>query len=126
MRIILREGHKGQCFYFIYTGSVFINTTETRNDRRKTKYQKTRAILTRGEAFGEVALLRDTHRMASVIAREHCELLCVDKDTFATVCPQLFDDELQNRVRYMQTHDLFVEGWDAIALYNMALSSTVA
>ena len=38
----------------------------------------------------------------------------------------MFDDELKNRVAYMQTHDLFLEGWDTLALYNMALSSSVA
>ena len=87
--------------------------------------QKNKAILTRGEGFGEIALLKDTTRMASVIGRETCELVCVDKDIFAKVCPKLFDDELQNRILYMRTHNVFREAWDAMALYNMALCSSV-
>ena len=120
MRVILRQGHKGQSFYFIYTGSVFINVLEY-YPRSKKQFQKTTAILTRGEGFGEVALLKDTERMATVIAREWCELLSVDKETFAKQCPQMFDDEIHNRLNFLQKHELFKEGWDALGLYNLAL-----
>ena len=122
MRVILRQGHKGQSFYFIYTGSVFINVLEF-YPKINEHFQKTRAILTRGEGFGEVAILRGTERMATVIAREWCELISVNKETFAKQCPQLFDDEIHNRLNFLQKHELFREGWDALGVYNLALSS---
>lgn len=49
-RVILRRGHVGINFYFIYSGSVFVNVEEvnTRGDR----FEKTETVLVRGDSFG--------------------------------------------------------------------------
>ena len=49
-RIILRRGHIGHNFYFIYSGSVFVNVQDTDSDG--VPFIKTEAILGRGDSFG--------------------------------------------------------------------------
>ncbi|KAI0215693.1 hypothetical protein LSAT2_032249, partial [Lamellibrachia satsuma] len=83
-RIILREGHVGQNFYVIFSGSVFINIDDVSDGKK------------------EVALLCDVRRTATVTCREACELLVVDKDVFSLVCPRIFDKELDERVNFIR------------------------
>lgn len=49
-RIILRKGHPGVCFYFIFSGSTFVNVEDRNNNDEL--FTKTAAILHRGESFG--------------------------------------------------------------------------
>ena len=50
LRVILRKGHVGQNFYFIYSGSVFINVDDT--NVQGEKFVKTEVVLTKGDSFG--------------------------------------------------------------------------
>jgi CRP-like cAMP-binding protein len=50
----------------------------------------------------ELALLQDVQRTASVSCREATELLVVDKEVFATVCPRIFDRELEEKVSFLR------------------------
>ena len=49
-RIILRQGHVGVNFYFIYSGSVFVNINDT--NMYGNQFVKTEAVLKRGDSFG--------------------------------------------------------------------------
>ncbi len=49
-RIILRKGHVGQNFYFIYSGSVFVNLQEKLENGDI--FVKTEAVLSKGDSFG--------------------------------------------------------------------------
>lgn len=55
MRIILRKGHIGLNFYFIYSGSVFINVDDV--NAKGESFVKTEVVLSRGDAFGVILLL---------------------------------------------------------------------
>jgi CRP/FNR family transcriptional regulator, cyclic AMP receptor protein len=83
--IIFCEYEPGNEFYFIHSGKVkvvkIINNTE-----------KTIDILDAGEFFGEMAILEDTTRSASLIAVGHVKLFKFHKDNFETILkmyPQL-------------------------------------
>merc|ERR1719476_627957 len=43
------------------------------------------ATLKAGDIFGEVALLLDTPRLASVVARGHCHVYTLSRDAFETL-----------------------------------------
>merc|ERR1712025_429219 len=43
------------------------------------------AVLQAGDFFGEAALLLDTPRVASVIARVHCHVYTLERDAFETL-----------------------------------------
>jgi len=49
-RIILRKGHPGLCFYFLYSGSAFVNVEDT--NRENKIFTKTVSTLHRGDSFG--------------------------------------------------------------------------
>ena len=49
-RVILRRGHVGINFYFIYSGSVFVNVEDV--NTRGEHFEKTETVLARGDSFG--------------------------------------------------------------------------
>ena len=49
-RVVLRQGHVGQNFYFLFNGSVFVNIDDV--DAKGNKFSKTEAVLGRGDSFG--------------------------------------------------------------------------
>ena len=50
----------------------------------------------------ELALLRDSTRAATITCREDCELLTVDKEVFAMVCPAIFEEELKEKLQFVR------------------------
>ncbi len=69
--VIMREGDRGDRFYVIDTGEVSV-THEGRELRRETK----------GEFFGEIALVRDVPRTATVTAVTDVTLRALERDDF--------------------------------------------
>jgi MFS family permease len=71
---IIREGEPGDRFYVLESGAVTVSK-EGRFLRRLT---------TPGDSFGEIALLRDIPRTATVVADELTVLLVLDRSSFLT------------------------------------------
>ncbi|XP_069077678.1 cyclic nucleotide-binding domain-containing protein 2-like [Pleurodeles waltl] len=78
-RVVLRLGHRGNSFYFIYSGSVAITKDK---DGGSAFIDSEPIILRKGVAFGEVALMKGSRRNATVVCMEDTELLAVDKEDF--------------------------------------------
>lgn len=69
--VVFSQGDVGDCFYLVDSGRVAVEI-----DGRKLGEQS------RGESFGEIALLRDTPRTATVHALTDLELVALDRDEF--------------------------------------------
>lgn len=73
---IIRQGDEGDNFYVIETGSVEFYVS--RNDRPATKV----GTASVGHSFGELALLYNSPRAATVLALEDTVLWALDRETF--------------------------------------------
>ena len=73
---VFREGEVGHNMYFLSRGNV-----EVLSERTNQVY----ATITEGGYFGEVALLMDSPRNASVRALDYCDLYTLDKESFHSV-----------------------------------------
>ena len=74
---IIREGEQGDSMYFVLEGEVVV-TKDMKNG-----LSKELKTYSKGEYFGELALLNNTPRAASVIARsDRVKVLNLDRKTF--------------------------------------------
>ena len=83
--IVFCEYEPGTEFYFIQTGKVRI--VKIINNR-----EKTLDVLTEGDVFGEMSILEEEPRSASVIAIDHVKVLKFHRDNFDSLLqgnPQL-------------------------------------
>jgi putative ABC transport system ATP-binding protein len=74
--VIIRQGDEGDKFYLIKRGVVDVIVNRGKPDEAKV------ATLSRGQVFGERALLTDEPRNATVIALEEVDLYTLDKPRF--------------------------------------------
>ncbi len=73
--LIMKEGDPGNSAYLIQSGSVEVYTE---NDDKKISLAK----LELGQIFGEMALVFDERRTASVRASEDCNLIVITRQSF--------------------------------------------
>lgn len=87
---VVRIGEAGTAMYFVSNGTLSV-----KNARGETVSE-----LEEGNFFGEVALVRETARTATIVATDFCELYTLDKDAFTRILAQHpeFGDRLEERV----------------------------
>jgi putative ABC transport system ATP-binding protein len=88
--VIIRQGDPGDKFYLIRRGSVEV---ETKRDGKTSVV----AVLGEGDFFGEMALLNDAPRNATVRTREDTVVYSLEKEDFLAVieASATFEEELR-------------------------------
>ncbi len=77
--IIVHQGATGNSMYIIYKGGIRVLVeAEGQQDIEVAQKEK-------GEFFGELSLLTGEPRTASIKAREDCQVLVIDKESFSTL-----------------------------------------
>ena len=71
--MVIREGEPGDHFYLIVEGAAAVSV-----------HGAPRPSLGRGDCFGEIALLRDTPRTATVTAQRPLRTLALGREQFLT------------------------------------------
>jgi len=69
--VVIREGEEGDCFYAIAHGELLVS-----------KRGQDVSLLGRGNGFGEIALIKEVPRTATVTAVTDAELFSLEKDPF--------------------------------------------
>lgn len=72
--LIMKQGEEGNCAYLIQSGVVKVYTE---HDGKRVDL----ARLGSGQIFGEMALIFDEKRSASVVAKEDCNLIVLTRQT---------------------------------------------
>ena len=81
--IIFRQAEPGDAFYLVATGSVGVYTAD-KSGAGETRLEVLRA----GEPFGEMALLTNSPRTASIKAESDCEVLRLERGAFLDLVRQ--------------------------------------
>lgn len=74
---VIREGDEGKELFIVDEGSL--DCTKLNKESGQEVFLKTYYP---GEAFGELALLYNAPRAASIVAKEECTLFCLDRESF--------------------------------------------
>jgi len=90
---VIQQGEQGDCLYLVDSGALdcfkLLN-----NDDKEATYLK---VYLPGEAFGELALLYNAPRAATIIAKENCLLWALDRETFNYIVK---DAAIKKREKY--------------------------
>ena len=70
---VVRQGDHGDRYYLVVDGELEVHIDGQR-----------RGTLTAGQSFGEIALLRDVPRTATVVPTVNAELVAIERDDFVT------------------------------------------
>jgi cAMP-dependent protein kinase regulator len=89
---VITQGQQGDVLFLIESGTL--DCYKTFNKDEGAKHLK---IYQPGEAFGELALLYNAPRAATIIAKEPCILWALDRETFNHIVK---DAAVRKRVRY--------------------------
>jgi CRP/FNR family cyclic AMP-dependent transcriptional regulator len=81
-RTIVSEGEPSQSMYILLAGRAKVQRSDSEGK------EVILAVLGSGEFFGEMSLIDDAPRSASVITLESCEFMAVSKDAFKSMLQQ--------------------------------------
>ncbi|KAI9341934.1 cyclic nucleotide-binding-like protein [Obelidium mucronatum] len=89
-RVIIKQGHPGQCFYIVAAGILEVKQSQIllpRVEDNNTQQNDASIIahLHSGDSFGEVALLNDMKRNATVVSKTNTDLLWINREDFMVV-----------------------------------------
>ncbi|KAL8173281.1 UNVERIFIED_CONTAM: hypothetical protein K2H54_043847 [Gekko kuhli] len=104
-RVVVRKGHRGDSFYFVFSGAISVTQDE---DGSSALLDHEPILLKKGASFGEIALLKGLRRNATVVCVEETELLVVDKEDFLNNRLDVeLQKELEHRFHFFRSLDLF-------------------
>ena len=83
-QVVMRQGDKADSFYIVHDGEVVCTQQETPQHPPREILR-----LNNGGYFGEIALLTNRHRQATVTAVRHSKLLKLDRSQFKRLCGPL-------------------------------------
>ncbi|XP_069815289.1 cyclic nucleotide-binding domain-containing protein 2-like isoform X2 [Dendropsophus ebraccatus] len=116
-RVIVRKGHRGDSFYFVFSGVIAVTQDE---DGSSALLDPEPILLHKGASFGEVALLKGLRRNATIICMEETEFLVVDRsEFFKNKLDKELQKELQYRFQFFRSLDLF-STWSDESLETLA------
>ena len=114
-RVVFLQGDMGTSWYVILKGSVVVKVSSTGS--------ATDAIVVKrivaGEGFGDLALINDKPRAATIMTTEPCEFARIEKDDYNRILRFMHDREIKDRVSFLRKIKQF-ESWNDDSLKTIA------
>ena len=83
---VFRHGDRGTTFYVILEGIVGVNVPFVVDDEEEeTELEKEVSQMVKGQSFGELALIFDQPRAASIQAKTDCHFAVLEKQSYAEI-----------------------------------------
>ena len=93
---IFKQGDNATCFFILERGLLEVIV----NDKAKRE-------LKTGDGFGELALLYNAPRSASVKCLEQCHLWAIDRNTFRRAVEEMITKEYEENRKFMEVVRFF-------------------
>ncbi|KAM9321156.1 uncharacterized protein PAF06_005712 [Gastrophryne carolinensis] len=106
-RVIIRQGHVPQNFYLILSGTAVV-TKVSRAKHSGELFSKTVAFLKKGKYFGDVAILTNAKRNATVVCHDTVSLLAISRQDFLNIFLSL--EEGPEHIQLLHSIEL-LRGW---------------
>lgn len=122
-RVIIRQGDTGMKFYFIISGSVLIEK-EYMDPQTGVKHSTVVNEIGPGAFFGELALLHEGKRKATIICKQYSEFLTINREDFDVILRQSHAVEWHTRMEIVSSHPYFTD-WTKDSLQRVAEGSRI-
>ena len=113
-RVVIRQGDTGYSFYFIVSGSVLVEIQD-KDPIHDTVRNSIVGELGAGSTFGDLALLNNDVRRATIVCKENCEFLKVDKMDFNKILMQSCKENWSQCESILSQHPIF-QDWSKESL----------
>jgi CRP/FNR family cyclic AMP-dependent transcriptional regulator len=113
-RTIVAEGEPSQSMYILLAGRAKVQRSDSEGK------EVILAVLSSGEFFGEMSLIDDAPRSASVITLEACEFMAVSKEAFKAMLvqsPEVTMAVMRGLVRRLREADKKIETLALLDVY---------
>uniref|UniRef100_A0A2C9LSR5 Cyclic nucleotide-binding domain-containing protein n=1 Tax=Biomphalaria glabrata TaxID=6526 RepID=A0A2C9LSR5_BIOGL len=104
-RVIIRQGHRAENFYFILSGCAVVTELDL-----YANHAHTTNVLGKGNSFGELALLNRSLRSATVTCREDVELIWIERQDFIDIFMARVSGKEADHITFLKTVEL-LQGW---------------
>lgn len=122
-RKIVRENDPSQCMYFILSGMVSV--LKTTYDELDEKYEDVQVgTLEEGSLFGEVALLHNIPRLATIVTLSNCEFLKMYKEDFDKVMKDTLQQKWSEIQAGMKDFRYF-DSWNSMQVRECCIISRI-
>jgi len=101
---VIREGDAADTFYIILSGSCSVLSTPQHLPKADPRLL---SILRQGECFGELALLSNHPRTASILCREDCYLACLSREDYVRILSKIQDRLISIKVELLLKQAVF-------------------
>ena len=111
-QVIIKQGDKGDCLYHILHGLVSVQLniqidTGIQDKSQVVSVVKNLCELTDGDFFGEISLIYNIPRTATITALTETSLIRIDKNPFNRYLKHLFEGQLEDQIEFMQLCPIF-------------------
>ncbi|KAJ3031266.1 Cyclic nucleotide-binding domain-containing protein 2 [Rhizophlyctis rosea] len=110
-RAVFRQGDVGTAWYIILSGSAVVQVSRTNRIEDSVPV----ARLEPGQGFGDLALINDSPRLATIITADPCELAVVEKADYNRIIKFIHEKEAKEKMLFLRKIPIF-QDWTVASL----------